>query len=351
MSRLDRLFTLLSTSTSASARTLAAQQLGEVQKTYPDELHSLLTRLHPLLRSKRWETRIAASAALASILKEVPQFQSVGLKEEKDVENPILNVQDILKETFIEENEENAALTTSVEEQKKRLNAEMGLDVAAKLGICQDLVNNEDLDLSAREKNVRKRQKRKEAKEKDESCKRLKLAALVYSVTEAEKEALSTVMWPLEIFTQFLRRDLKSANWEERHGAATALREIISSHGGCQGQTPNDHLNWLHQLAYEFLSILAHDRFGDFVSDQVVAPVRETTAMALGNLMKLMEKDQLESVIKVLLELSQQSDWECRHGAFLGRTIFVYVRARICLFTPNNPALLFFQASSIYFVL
>ena len=39
MSRLDRLFALLSTSTSASARNLAAQQLGEVQKTYPDELH------------------------------------------------------------------------------------------------------------------------------------------------------------------------------------------------------------------------------------------------------------------------------------------------------------------------
>ena len=74
MSRLDRLFTLLSTSTSASARNLAAQQLGEVQKTYPDELHNLLSKLHPLLRSKRWETRIAAAGAITAILKEVPQF-------------------------------------------------------------------------------------------------------------------------------------------------------------------------------------------------------------------------------------------------------------------------------------
>ena len=45
-------------------------------------------------------------------------------------------------------------------------------------------------------------------------------------------------------------------------------------------------------------------RFGDFVSDQVVAPVRETTAMALGNLMKLMQPNQLKIVITALLELT-----------------------------------------------
>ena len=48
--------------------------------------------------------------------------------------------------------------SASAEEQKKRLNSQMGLDVAAKLGLCEDLVDNEDLEnLSAREKNVRKR--------------------------------------------------------------------------------------------------------------------------------------------------------------------------------------------------
>ena len=52
------------------------------------------------------------------------------------------------------------------------------------VGICEDLVNNEDLEsvenLSAREKNVRKRQKRKLAKERDESSKKQKIAALAY---------------------------------------------------------------------------------------------------------------------------------------------------------------------------
>ena len=59
-------------------------------------------------------------------------------------------------------------------------------------------------------------------------------------------------------------------------------------------------------------------RFGDFVSDQVVAPVRETTAMVLGNLMKLMKPNQLVIVIEALLELTNVGEWECRHGAYLG---------------------------------
>ena len=57
MSRLDRLFTLLSTSSSPSTRHLAAKQLGQVQRLHPHELHSLLARIHPILRSKSWDAR------------------------------------------------------------------------------------------------------------------------------------------------------------------------------------------------------------------------------------------------------------------------------------------------------
>ena len=71
MSRLDRLFTLLSSSTSSSTSTLAAEQLGEIQKTCPEQIHVLLSKLHPLFRSSKWEVRIAASKALANVLKNV----------------------------------------------------------------------------------------------------------------------------------------------------------------------------------------------------------------------------------------------------------------------------------------
>ena len=158
MSRLDRLFTLLSTSTSASARTLAAQQLGEVQKTYPDELHSLLAKIHPLLRSKRWETRIAAAGAITSILKEVPKYdpgENVDKSEDIKIEVKEYDIDAIIGDSLFlnagTEYEQNTC-KASTAEQKDRLNSEMGLDVAAKLGIVNsgELISEEDEDIGHR---------------------------------------------------------------------------------------------------------------------------------------------------------------------------------------------------------
>lgn len=42
------------------------------------------------------------------------------------------------------------------------------------------------------------------------------------------------------------------------------------------------HQAWLEDMGVRLVCVLALDRFGDFVSDQVVAPVRETCAQALG---------------------------------------------------------------------
>lgn len=41
----------------------------------------------------------------------------------------------------------------------------------------------------------------------------------------------SIVHWPLEAFAENLCQDLFSQKWEVRHGAATALRELIRLHG------------------------------------------------------------------------------------------------------------------------
>lgn len=43
-----------------------------------------------------------------------------------------------------------------------------------------------------------------------------------------------------------------------------------------------NHQLWLEDLSLHLLCVLALDRFGDFISDQVVAPVRETCAQCLG---------------------------------------------------------------------
>ncbi|KAK7073415.1 btaf1 RNA polymerase II, B-TFIID transcription factor-associated, 170kDa, partial [Halocaridina rubra] len=83
--------------------------------------------------------------------------------------------------------------------------------------------------------------------------------------------------------------DLFSVSWETRHGAATALRHIFNIQGKGAGkatyhsieQMEKNHQAWLEDMAVRFLCVLSLDRFGDFVSDQVVAPVRETCAQAL----------------------------------------------------------------------
>lgn len=47
-------------------------------------------------------------------------------------------------------------------------------------------------------------------------------------------------------------------------------------------QMEENHQLWLEDLTLRLLCVLALDRFGDFISDQVVAPVRETCAQCLG---------------------------------------------------------------------
>ncbi|KAF2738756.1 hypothetical protein EJ04DRAFT_509327 [Polyplosphaeria fusca] len=72
--RLDRLVTLLETGSTALIRNTAADQLADVQKQHPDELFNLLTRVIPYLRSKSWDTRVAAARAVGGIVGNAEKF-------------------------------------------------------------------------------------------------------------------------------------------------------------------------------------------------------------------------------------------------------------------------------------
>lgn len=50
----------------------------------------------------------------------------------------------------------------------------------------------------------------------------------------------SVIDWPLQPFAENLCHDLFSQKWEVRHGAATALRELIRLHG--KGMIYNTHI-------------------------------------------------------------------------------------------------------------
>ncbi|KAK2852480.1 hypothetical protein Q7C36_007681 [Tachysurus vachellii] len=135
-----------------------------------------------------------------------------------------------------------------------------------------------------------------------------------------------TQEWPLESFCEELCNDLFNPSWEVRHGAGTGLREVLKCHGAGGGkmvgstseQLAQQHQDWLEDLVIRLLCVFALDRFGDFVSDEVVAPVRETCAQTLGVALRHMTECGVTMTVDVLLKLLTEDQWEVRHGGLLG---------------------------------
>ncbi|THG06497.1 hypothetical protein TEA_017661 [Camellia sinensis var. sinensis] len=83
---------------------------------------------------------------------------------------------------------------------------------------------------------------------------------------------------------------------------------------------------FLQDCAIRFLCVLSLDRFGDYVSDQVVAPIRETCAQALGAVLKYMHSSLVHETLNILLQMQCRPEWEVRHGSLLGIKYLVAVR-------------------------
>lgn len=414
-SRLDRLFVLLEAGAGPATRRAAARQLGEVQKAHPEELHRLLGRLMTHLRSPAWETRVAASQAVESILANVPEWHPTpftGKKEEKEKTEPedngrlrceTFDIERVLQhgahlmgseghEYDMDEETLNAADSKErLAKQRQQLNARLGLDVAANLGVdISSMYTNEDLcptkpaantnkteicrrpvqeivtsskPLSSREMNLAKRKARLAfSKQKSRDCsedgpsapptppvepdrKKIKLEQpdeFVFEATAPVPDCsgswVDCTRWPLEAWAGALQAQLFSAAWEARHGAASALREllrakIVSSAGQDINMTSEEmeqaHQEWLEDMALRLLCVLALDRFGDFVSDQVVAPVRETCAQTLGVALAQLNAARVRKVAALLASLSAHAQWEARHGALLGFKYLLAARQEV----------------------
>uniref|UniRef100_A0A182N4Z9 TATA-binding protein-associated factor 172 n=1 Tax=Anopheles dirus TaxID=7168 RepID=A0A182N4Z9_9DIPT len=140
--------------------------------------------------------------------------------------------------------------------------------------------------------------------------------------------------WPLDSFCSRLFLDLFSPRWETRHGSATALRELLKTHADGGGRSVHQtrveadrqHQLWLEDATLRLLCVLALDRFGDFVSDQVVAPVRETCAQVLGTVLRQLPLPKVHQTVAILLTFVKQKEWEVRHGGLLGIKYMLVVR-------------------------
>ena len=177
--------------------------------------------------------------------------------------------------------------------------------------------------------------------------------------TEAEEKGLE---WPFERLCDILAVDLFDFNWEVRHGAAMGLREVIRAHGAGAGRlhgksrAVNDKLNsnWLDDLACRYCCVLILDRFGDYVSDNVVAPIRETTGQAIGTWARHANDDLAEMLFsKLLLMVSQNSArrsprvWEVCHGGLTGMKYLIAVRRNLLPIRNENTAVILHGVGTI----
>ncbi|KAL1131032.1 hypothetical protein AAG570_012269, partial [Ranatra chinensis] len=397
--RLDRLFLLLENGSSAVTRRAAANQLGEVQRLHPHELHNLLANVTTHLQSVVWDTRIAAGIAVEAILKNVPQWKPIGQTtckigpDEWHCQNNWLscdsfNLQTILSDSahlmgsdgkeYDTQNDASRNDSEKLAKQCELVNSKLGLDKTAQLGFDPSNLYTPDdfqieikiepqnkkqmnvgdvVGLSCREAN-RARRKARQAILKQRSRDKGSVGPSNQSVddedepdrkkikldnTPPENVAVpdntgcwspDAVHWPLDWFCSQLLTSIFSPLWEVRHGAGTALRHLLKTHGCSGGKSTNipeekmevSHQSWLEDIALRLVCVLTLDRFGDFVCDQVVAPVRETCAQALGSVVILMQPDRIIKVLNVLLQLLKQEDWETRHGGLLGVKYMFAVR-------------------------
>ncbi|EGE80113.2 TATA-binding protein-associated factor mot1 [Blastomyces dermatitidis] len=165
--------------------------------------------------------------------------------------------------------------------------------------------------------------------------------------TDAEEEGLE---WPYERMCEFLMVDLFDPSWEIRHGAAMGLREVIRVQGAGAGRVrgksrrQNDMFNhrWLNDLACRLLCVFLLDRFGDYISDNVVAPIRETVGQTLAALLLHLPTRSLASVYRILYRMIMQNDlglsspiWEVCHGGMIGLKYLVAVRTDVLLKEPE----------------
>jgi len=137
--------------------------------------------------------------------------------------------------------------------------------------------------------------------------------------------------WPFHAICQELAMRLLHPKSEIRHGSAIGLREILRCHGNTAGMTSShvsaeDNRVWMEDCVTRILCVFVLDRFGDYILDKVIAPIRENCAQVLGVTLRYLHKDIALEVLQVLFVLQRRPEWEVRHSGFLGMKYFIAMR-------------------------
>ncbi|KAJ1853471.1 TATA-binding protein-associated factor mot1 [Coemansia sp. RSA 1822] len=414
--RLDRLVGLLDSGGTPAVRSTAARQIGGIQRQHPDELPSLLARVYEHLRSKSWDTRIAAAQAFEAIAKQVAEWDpakgAIDTMEPDWLTFAQFNVESVVRHGRVllasagHEFEDDglagldpqARVAAQQAQMRKRLGmgaqfldddllddvdvkpsdtpiksekpsdtasdgtsgqADVRVGAKRKAEAAPDEAEIDMSKLSARERNRLKRKARMDSKKKtkapvandtkngvakaepvanDKDAVKSE-AVVVASKDDSDKETdkshvftVDTGAWAFASVVDALEVDLFDAVWEVRHGAAMALREILKHHGfgagRVSGALDNASRNQrrIEDICVRLACVLTLDRFGDFVSDHVVAPVRETCAQALGVASQFLAPSGVAALQEAMLQLARGTAWERRHAGLSGLRYVVAVR-------------------------
>lgn len=156
----------------------------------------------------------------------------------------------------------------------------------------------------------------------DSGCKKLKIKdEAIENQTECTVAVKNENIRPLELFIKWLIDKLVSPEWEIRHGASTTLREILKQISASKIKLENyQQLSGFFEYCLNKLfTVIALDRFADYIGDEAVAPVRETCAQIIGVLSSHLNSScKLEELCCILNTFIEQEDdtnnWEIRHS-------------------------------------
>ncbi|WAQ86176.1 hypothetical protein PtA15_6A808 [Puccinia triticina] len=150
--------------------------------------------------------------------------------------------------------------------------------------------------------------------------------------------------WPFTSFVEILMIDLFSSQWEYRHGAALSLIPLLKIQGSGAAksvgvtrlQNSEQHQLWMEDIGLRLICLLSLDRFGDYVGDQVIAPVRETAAQAISLVGRYLDQSGVQHMLSIFHQMVEQKNarshpqrgyaWQVRHAGLLGMKYLVAVK-------------------------
>ncbi|KAH9321118.1 hypothetical protein KI387_015757, partial [Taxus chinensis] len=198
--------------TTQTTRLTAARQIGEIAKLHPQDLSTLLKKVSQYLRSKKWDTRVAAAQAIGAIAENV---KSASVNEIRaDAESELLklgsteNVKDLTIVSWNSASNSSTLLSFGSFDINKVL--EFGAPLLASGGQEYDIA----IDNS---KNTAERL----ARQKEHLTHRLDREASAFN-----SKTLHTLLSIL--FKMFERREQHRQEWEVRHGSLLGIKYLVA---------------------------------------------------------------------------------------------------------------------------